>query len=62
MFLGSIGYLLYLVLGIIGVFIVIGFIMLCWMGILEIIKFHNKRMKTIAQANQLNQPLITSNV
>jgi hypothetical protein len=62
MLLDSIGYLLYFLLGIIGLFIIIGFISLCWMGIIEINKFHNKRMKAIALANQANQPLIETNV
>ena len=47
MLLDSIGYLLYFLLGIIGLFGIIGLIALCWMGIVELIKFHNKRMKAI---------------
>jgi hypothetical protein len=62
MLLDSIGYLLYFLFGIIGLFVIIGLIALCWMGIVELIKFHNKRMKAIAQANQANQPLIETHV
>ena len=60
MFFGSITYLFYMVGAIIGLFAIIGFFTLCWMGIVQIIKFHERRMRVLAQSNQLNVPLVNS--
>ena len=65
MFLGSITYLFYMVGAIIGLFVLIGLFTLCWMCIVQIIKFHERRMRTLAQAketNQLNVSLVNSTV
>ena len=66
--LGSIGFLFYLVGSIMGLFILIGLFTLCWMGIAQIIKFHERRIRALAQAkiakqtNQLNVPLVSQSV
>lgn len=60
--LGSIINLFYFVGAIGGLFVLIGLFTLCWMGVVEIIKFHKRRMRNLAQANQLNVPLVDSSV
>lgn len=65
MHLGSILNLIYFVGAIGGLFVLIGFFTLCWMLIVQIIKFHERKMRAIAQAkeaNQFNVPLVNSQV
>lgn len=65
MHLGSILNLIYLIGAIGGLFVLIGFFTLCWMLIVQIIKFHERKMRALAQAkeaNQLNVPLVNSTV
>ncbi len=62
---GSIINLFYLVGAIGGLFVLIGFFTLCWIGVVEIIKYHKRRMRALAEAkeaNQLNVPLVNSPV
>ena len=63
--LGSIINLFYFVGAIGCLFVLIGFFTLCWMGVVQIIKFHKRRMRAFAQAkeaNQLNVPLVSQSV
>jgi len=60
MFLGSITYLFFMMCSIAGLFIIIGLFTLCWMGIVQIIKLYERRMRTQTQANQVLVPLINS--
>jgi hypothetical protein len=58
MFLGSITYLMYFLIGCIGIFIVGGIITLIIYGIREIIIFHKKRMRALNQNANLNVQLL----
>ena len=57
MFLGSIAYLMYFLGAIIGLGIVIGFVTLIWFLILEIIKCHKRRMKSLNEKANTNGSL-----
>lgn len=65
MHLGSILNLIYLIGAIGGLFVLIGFFTLCWMLIVQIIKYHKRRMRALTEENsasQLNVPLFNSTV
>ena len=65
MHLGSILNLIYLIGAIGGLFVLIGFLTLCWMLIVQIIKYHKRRMRALTEENsasQLNVPLVNSPV
>jgi hypothetical protein len=47
--LGSITYLVYFLGGVIGLFIIGGFVTLIIYGINEIVRFHKKRMRSLNQ-------------
>jgi hypothetical protein len=47
--LGSITYLMYFLGGVIGLFIIGGFVTLIIYGINEIVRFHKKRMRALNQ-------------